>query len=378
MNPIIMLVVTHLQGIGHLTRTAAIGRALLRAGAQVTLVTGGLPVPSIDMAGMTVVQLPPLRSAGTDYRRLLDQDSREATAEHLAARRAQLLNALRETRPAVVVAELFPFGRRILAPEFTALFEAMAEQRPRPALAISLRDVVEKPSKPARVPETGAILARHDATVLVHGDPAVLPLERSWPVGAELASRLAYTGYVADDRVHGTGSAVRLAEVVVSSGGGVLGEPLRRAALAAAPLLPGLLWRILAGRGGVAPAAGALPENVRLEPFREDFPALLRQAAVSVSRAGYNTMLDVAQSGIRAVVVPHDNGKEVEQIIRAAAFEQRGWVHVLPEAALSGSALASSVAASLDAPAPAPVLDLAGAGRSAVAILALAAAGTGR
>ena len=47
---------------------------------------------------------------------------------------------------------------------------------------------------------------------------------------------------------------------------------------------------------------------------------MLYHAAASVSLCGYNTALDVLQSGVPAVLVPFDNGGEVEQSLRAEAL----------------------------------------------------------
>ena len=120
----VLLVVTHLLGTGHLTRMAALGRGLARAGHRVTLVTGGRPLPLLDVAGVAVVQLPAVHCVGTDFRTLLGEDGREAGDALMANRRAALLEAFAAAAPDVVVTELFPFGRRQLAAEFEALLAA--------------------------------------------------------------------------------------------------------------------------------------------------------------------------------------------------------------------------------------------------------------
>src|SRR4051794_28814574 len=87
----ILIVVTHLLGIGHLARAAAIGRVLSQHGHRTTLVSGGRPAPLIDMGGIDLVQLPAVHCAGTDFRTLLTEDGREADLDFLAARKEQLL-----------------------------------------------------------------------------------------------------------------------------------------------------------------------------------------------------------------------------------------------------------------------------------------------
>ncbi|TGD97211.1 glycosyltransferase [Methylobacterium nonmethylotrophicum] len=352
----ILIAVTHLLGAGHLTRAAALARAFAGAGHAVTLVSGGLPagLPAAlaRLDGIRLVQLPPVRITGTAFTALLDPDGAPVTPERLAARRDALLAAFAEAAPEAVITELYPFGRRVLAPEFEALVAAVQAARPRPLLLASIRDILATPSRPERIAATQARLAAYDA-VLVHGDPAFLPLEASWPVEAEVARRLRYTGYV-DEAEAGLRPSGPRAGLVVSGGSSAAGLPLQEAAVAAAALTPGLSWRILVGRAVPEPAFAALqaaaPANAVVERARPDFRALLGEAALSVSQAGYNTVLDLLQSGCPALLVPFEAGHETEQRLRAETLAAHGLARVLPESALTAESLAAAV---LSAPPPA-------------------------
>ena len=70
----VLIVVTHLLGVGHLARAALIARALVEAGASVRLVTGGRPSATVDLAALDVVQLPPVHCVGTDFKTLRNED----------------------------------------------------------------------------------------------------------------------------------------------------------------------------------------------------------------------------------------------------------------------------------------------------------------
>ncbi len=72
----VLIAVTHLLGAGHLTRAAALARAFAAAGHEAVLVSGGVPAPMVRHDGVRLVQLPPLRIAGTDFATL----ARERTA----------------------------------------------------------------------------------------------------------------------------------------------------------------------------------------------------------------------------------------------------------------------------------------------------------
>ena len=348
----VLIAVTHLLGAGHLTRAAALARALAASGHAVVLASGGNPAPLVRLDGVRLVQLPPLHIRGTAFADLLDRDGRAAGPDMLAERRQALLAALDAQAPDILVTELFPFGRRALAGEFLALVEAARARRPRPLILASVRDILVPPDRPAKVAEAHARLAALYDGVLVHGDPALAPLDASWPVDADLAARLRYTGYVDEGAAPESGPR---AGVVVAAGSSAAGLDLLRAAAEAARRRPALGWRILAG-GGVPDAAfRAMGEGLpagTLERARADYRALLARAAVSVSQCGYNTAVDLLAAGPRAVLVPFEAGRESEQRLRAERLAGRGLARLLPEADLDPDALLEAVEAALQAPPP--------------------------
>ncbi len=380
----VLIWVQHLMGSGHLRRAAAIAAALAADGAEVVVASGGLPVAGLVLGGARLLQLPPAMVRDADYSRLLDGEGREVDARWWQERRALLLGALGALRPELVVTETYPFGRGLLRAELEALLAAAARGGAR--LVASLRDIVEPRRQRAqrlRMIERAGRFAR----VLVHADPALVRLEASLPEAAALGGRLRYTGYVcgplaaAGRERQGTGGpGGEPGEVLVSAGGGVAGEPLLRAALAAAATDPGRRWRLRAGPRLAASALARLrraaPANVLLEPNRADFTERLAGCLVSVSQAGYNTVVEVLAARARAVLVPFAAGGEREQGIRARLLAGRGLAEHLEPAALSGASLAAAVTRAARAPRPPPgVVDLDGARRSAALLRELAGAG---
>jgi predicted glycosyltransferase len=308
----VALLVTHLMGSGHLVRILAIARALKAAGAAPVVLSGGRPLPWLDTGGVEMVQLPPLTARVGDYRTLRLPDGTPADSLYLDRRRDALRATLRALAPHGLVTELWPFGRRVLTAEFLAALDAADA----PALC-SLRDVPEPPSRPERVTEALAHAERF-AAVLVHGDPAILPLSASWPAEAALGDRLRYTGYVT------TTPPAPIPQgntALVAVGGGAVGRPLLTLAAEVARRST-LDWHLLVGGIDAEAEAARLRAlgPVKAEPVRADYRALLQGAAVSVSLAGYNTAVDVALAGIPALLVPMVESGEQEQMIRAAAF----------------------------------------------------------
>jgi len=321
----VLIAVTHLLGAGHLSRALTLARSFDAAGHAVTVVSGGMPVAQFDSAGIDLWQLPALRSDGVNFTRLLTLDGTVANAAYLAARGQEMVRAVNEVRPDIVITELFPFGRRVLRDEFMGMLEAAQALAPRPVILASIRDILAPPSKPEKAEACAQVIDDFYDGVLVHSDPASTPLEQSWPVTEALASKLRYTGYVAPAPAGLHPDKAGLGEVLVSAGGGAVGQDLFRAAVAAAGLSQGLNWRILVG--GSDPTAQieqlqaqAGNANVVIEAARPDFRQMLYHAAASVSMCGYNTALDLMQAGTASLFIPFDEGGEVEQTLRAQSL----------------------------------------------------------
>jgi predicted glycosyltransferase len=360
----ILIAVTHLLGSGHLVRAQHLARALAASGHAVTLASGGLMLRATGDEGFRFVQLPPVKVEGIDFRNLLDEAGQPIDADRRAARLAMLTGLAADLSPDVVITEHFPFGRRRLADEFLGLIAAARAANPAALVLASIRDVLVAP-RADRIAEAERRLATHFEGVLVHGDAQLLPLEASWPVSAELAGRLHYTGYIAPTAsAHPEEGAQEAegshAEILVSGGGSGAALPLFRLCIAAARLAgPSRPWRLLVGRGMAPSEHEALramaPAHVTVEWARPDFPDLLARCALSISQAGYNTVLDLVAAGRPAIVVPFDAGNETEQAIRAEAMAKAGLAQCLRlEGAvpLTPARLAGAVAQGLAGGAP--------------------------
>lgn len=362
--------VQHLLGIGHLRRAAGLARALASSGFDVLLVSGGAPVEGLALGGARFHQLPPLRAADESLRELARLDGSPVDEAFQRQRTDALLGLLRAEAPDVVLTEQFPFGRTRLRFELLPLLEAA---RGRSRIVCSVRDVVRR-ARPERVAETVELLDRFDA-VLIHGDPGLVPFERSFAGWARIKERAFYTGYVSErDLAQGMQSAEGKDGVVVSVGGGAVGAPLLKAAIAARSktALADRTWRLLVGENLPAQDRAALAgeKGIVVEPARADFTTLLRNATLSISQAGYNTTIETLCCADRAVLVPFATERETEQADRAEALAERGLVAVVPPATLSAQSLADAVGRALAGPSlkSFPACDIDG-GRKTAALL---------
>ena len=360
-RPPLLFYCQHSVGLGHLTRSYALC-AHLAEWFRVVLVCGGtLPEEIEPPPAVEIVALPPLGvGAGS---RFVSHDRKLSLERAWSVRRELILRTFRTLQPAVVFVELFPFGRAKFARELVPLLELARESGA--MTACSLRDIlVTGRDDQAGHDERACRIAneRLDA-VLVHSDPRFARLEETFGPIDSLAVPVRYTGFVVGGRPP---AVARERRVVVSAGGGLVGEPLLRAAIEAQQIGTGVPMRAIAGPlmpddayERLCAAAVRVPglELVRSVP---DLAGELAAASAAVSQGGYNTTLEIVRAGVPALVVPYVTREEDEQLRRARRLERLGALRVLEPAGLDAARLAREIARLPDFEPARPAIDLDG------------------
>lgn len=379
MKPQLLLYCQHSVGIGHLMRSLLLASALMRH-FRVTLLNGG-PVPDgIDVpAGIEIVDLPPLGML--DGHALVSRDAGFDVEGAKAQRRATVMDTYRRVAPAVLLIELFPFGRKKFAFELLPLLKAARRRARPPRVLCSLRDILvaARPDQQRHDDRAAWLCRRYFDAILVHSDPVLARLEESFKPRRPVGIPVHYTGLVA--RGVDGGGEIRGDHVLVSAGGGLVGGALLRSALeaqsvlwpttgrrmriVAGPFLPEAEWLDLRAQAGER-------DDVELVRSVPDLSAEMRRAAVSVSQCGYNTAMDILCAGVPALVVPYAQGREDEQSNRARRLEAMGLVRVLDARRLAAATLAHALAETLHFQPAGTALALDGARRCADAVLDLA------
>ncbi len=366
--PRVFFYVQHLLGIGHLARASRIASALAEDRFEVTVVTGGLPVSGFPGPDIKSVALPAVVASNAGFSGLADEHGKPVDEGFLHQRRDLLLQAFHAARPDIVIVEAFPFGRRQMRFELLPLLDTIATASPRPKLLTSVRDILQERTKPGRDEETVGLIKAHFDHVLVHGDPDFVTLPETFPLAAEIADKIIYTGLVAAPV---PALPTDVFDIVVSAGGGAVGLDLVRSALEAARASSYRgRWCLITGPNlpeeDFVGLSNQTADNVTLVRFRKDFPSLLRGAELSISQAGYNTVCDVLQAQCRSILVPFTAGGETEQTVRATRLEELGLAVALPESGLNATVLGDAMELSLSRPKPGShKLDLNGAKRTA-------------
>jgi len=371
--------VQHLLGTGHLRRALTLAEAMAARGLEVTVASGGPPLALDLPERVTLVQLPPLRAADEAFSAIWNADGRPADAELWQARRALLLDLFDRLRPRVLVTEMFPFGRRAFRDELLPLLEAAGRERV--WRIASVRDVLVQKAAPERSLWMRDITLAHYDRILVHTDPALIPFGLTFPFARDLGRRLVSTGYVGPPALPPARfGAEGRGEVLVSAGGGRVAHLLLEAALGARGLsrsCSDVPWRLVTGTGfpenDLARLRSRVPEGVVVEREHERFQALLANSLLSISQAGYNTVVEALRYNKTMVLAPFETGTETEQRVRAERLAEARLAVLVTASELNPQCLAHAVDSALNDPPTSPqAVDLDGAARTADLIANLA------
>lgn len=371
-NPIAFIYVQHLLGIGHLRRISFLAMAMAKHGFVVHLVSGGMPVPDLLTDNVTIHQLPPVRATNGLFNELVDDKDQPISSDWKDRRCKALLTLLIAIKPDVLITETFPFGRRMMRFELLPLLELAKQQSKPPIIISSIRDILQPKTKPQRNQEILDLINQFYNKVMVHGDSSVATLETTFPMAKQISKKISYTGYIVDpNRPTEAESASKKSAVLVSGGGGAASLALLQTAIKARPLskLKNQLWHILVGHNINQATFDSLRQNADsgliIERNRNDFYALLKDCEVSVSQAGYNTVMDILNTQAPAVVVPYSDAGELEQTIRAKLLQNKNRVTCIEEQQLNPKTLALAIDQTASKPRVESHYEMDGANRSA-------------
>jgi len=349
-RPRLLFYCQHSLGMGHLVRSFAIAGGLTNHFGVVFLNGGPLPQGQKPPQKIEMINLPPL---GFDSEmQLLSRDDNHTVAQAQRLRLEIMRKALGSVKPEVLLIELFPFGRKKFAAELIALLEDARGLSAPPVVVCSLRDILVERNQHHDEFACHRVNRYFDA-VLVHSDARFARLEETFHPCSPFKVPVHYTGFVTRERNEDAKREPRrTSRIVVSAGGGLVGEALLRTAIHAyelldvpdkpemrligGPFIPEQSWqdleKISQGKKGVS--------LFRSVP---DLGVELRSAAASISQCGYNTAMDILRSGVPALLVPFSGEKQDEQMNRARRLERLGALRVLEQERMDAQTLAAEI-----------------------------------
>ena len=368
----------HVLGIGHFHRSLEICRAF-DSHHQVTMIVGG-PQISLDEPSVSIHQLPGLKM-DAEFSMLTPCDDLPLE-EVKEQRREQLLSFAREYQPDCLIVELYPFGRKNFRFELDPLLALLSEQNC--SVFCSLRDILVEKKEGREKFEQRAVttLNRFFDGLLIHADPDLVTLEKTFGKTDAITADVHYTGFIspqprseARDKIR---KKINLDDrdrlIVASIGSGSVGLELMEATIRG-------FNRMVAGRKGTILQLFTGPylaessyqelcknrsQQIRVERFSSHFIDWLAAADLSISMAGYNTCMNVLATGVPSLMYPFDQNRE--QRMRVTRIGSSGNIRLLEKDDLLPEALARTMETMLDRPRFTSSIKLDGAARTAAII----------
>jgi predicted glycosyltransferase len=383
--------VESLVGLGHFNRTGALVRAMIDSDLDVNVASGTFVDQERFFAGANTIEIPPyVFTAGragdsftinADGSRTLMKEFNMAA--HEKSRIDAHLSQMAKINPNILITEFWPFDRPGLDSEMCALLKASKGEigelsiRPSDLRLVSLRDVMDTPDEGTLSQEeinaklraeqwTVDMVNANYHAVLVHGDPAFIPLNETFKSADKIKANIIYTGYVVSDLPTRPAVIPEDAPYLVSCGSGVDGHEMLFSFMTA--------WEKLLERRKQQPNTNLeisyvtdrplhiitgprfsaehyesmvhwcrdlehdQGQKIILEKYRNDYTDVMAGAAFSLSLAGYNTTLETLAIGTPALFVPkysYARGKitySLEQLYRLERLQQTGYAsHVHPQ-----------------------------------------------
>ena len=378
----------HLIGVGHHFRNREIVRALSQ-NHQIYFVDGGRQIPGGDLPDTVKrIQISPIFASEEG----LSSDEPDRDIQEVLRERCDVLcEVMRNIDPDVFMIEFFPFDRWGFRSELISAIESARSINPDVKVICSLRDIPMR-SKTADFigpPMPDALVSRlrfdsvssgrmqyihtlmaqryyaevcptlntHFDALLIHGDPKVTRLEEHFPWVEDIEIPIEYTGYVSEKlKSEQRRDGLPKSFVLVSAGGGAEAYELIVPCIEAWKLL--LEQEVTQGREMVI-FTGPFVQDEHLEslkqicdsgPFRlsrfvPDFLSWMHASDFSISRAGYNTCMNVLETGTPALLVP--SVPMGDQVFRAEKLSELGLADVIASADMSSDILADIIAKGL-------------------------------
>jgi predicted glycosyltransferase len=189
--------------------------------------------------------------------------------------------------------------------------------------------------------------------LLVHGDEAFMPLETSFSRVNDLLCPVHYTGYVVQNSfLSPPASPPTSPSILASVGGGRFGHELLEAVAQASEILAKKIpHHIQMFTGPFSPddvlhrmqAIANQGQNLSVERYTPHFLSYMQQAELSISMAGYNTTMNVLQTGVRSMLLPFTGNDDQEQSLRSHRLEELGIVSVIQREDLEPKRFAQKV-----------------------------------
>lgn len=359
-------------GLGHLRRTLRIANRLAGPDRSILVACASPEVTRFTVVpGIACLRLPGVVRKQSSREYVPAEPGRSLDAL-VALRSGLLLDAVRSFDPDLVIVDHEPAGiRNELLPPLAYLREARGDCR----IVCGFRDILEEREAVAlrwKERDTAEILERYYDSIWVYGEQSFLDFAAIYGLPPVLSARVVYTGYIWSEEPSTEGLPTepafqfggRKPVVTFTIGGGGDGWDFLETFLEVIRDQPlPMPYQAVALTGPFACAA--LVAKARdLAEQRDDFQVitftthsqqLFRTSQQVISMGGYNTLCELAALRRYPLILPRVSPRR-EQLIRAEAFQRRGYCEYLHPNELTAKVLGDRITSLLEAPPlPAPV-----------------------
>lgn len=249
----------------------------------------------------------------------------------------QFIETIDKYKIKTLVCEGFPFCRQQFAHEYIRYFEECKKRGIK--IVISIRDFPwDEPHDDSLqdwVLYTQNLVCKHYAEkILVHGDPAILPLysdrlkhANGKQVIDDISSLIHYTGYVCDESIkpHNRKNNNIFVSTGLNKEEGLL---LFKNILKISERFKDYNF-ILAVANRYLKTGNKKKNNVAIVEYIPNLREKLVDAAAYITYGGYNATVEIVKSGIPSIVIPRQDGRKMEQFVRAYTFEPYKFYNVV-------------------------------------------------
>lgn len=328
------------RALGHTSRSATLGKALLDAGAVVVGITGASRGLDLLPSNMDILKIPSYLAFDGETGVTTTPVMQVKKPEFQRIRENLILTFVKDFNPGILIVDYSPQGKK------GELIPALASS-PETKKILGLRGVLNTQEESNRIffnPDITKFIKQHYSAIHVYTDPKVFRLEDFYRVPPCLVEITRYTGYVSRKTAMSKAEARAClgldpnARLVVANFGGGQGtekiwsplmeallrsnNPFDLAYLASGPYLEDdAFYRIKQLSSG--------KNNITWTRFLDPLHVWMKASDVFVGSGGYNTLAEVIAMDANALIIPRQL-YEREQAIHCAILARLGIIRTMP------------------------------------------------